>query len=66
MVFTDSKKVDADLVGKNPLFDDVPDRLGMRKWAVVFVVGDIAECVEAEDEWELPRLAFARGSSYRL
>jgi MaoC like domain len=41
-------------------------RLGMRERAVVFVVGDIAECVEAEDERELSRRAFARRSADRL
>ena len=58
VVFTDSEEVDADLVGKYALFDEVPDRLGMRERAIVVVVRDIAEGVEAEDEWELPMSAF--------
>jgi hypothetical protein len=29
VVFTDPEEVHADLVGKDPLFDDIPDRLGM-------------------------------------
>jgi hypothetical protein len=33
-----SEDVDADLVGKDALLDDVPDRLCMRQGAVVFVV----------------------------
>ena len=53
VVFTDSEEVDADLVGKDTLFDEVPDRLGMRERAIVIVVGDIAEGVETEDKWEL-------------
>jgi hypothetical protein len=40
------------------LFDDVADRLGMRERAVVLVVHEIAECVEAEDERELRGFAF--------
>jgi len=29
VVFTDPEEVHADLVGKDPLFDDIPNRLGM-------------------------------------
>jgi hypothetical protein len=29
VVFTDPKEVHADLIGKDTLFDDVADRLGM-------------------------------------
>jgi len=61
-VLTDPEEVHTNLVGKDTLFDEVADRLGMGEWAVVIVVGDIAEGVEAEDEWELRR--FACGSSY--
>jgi hypothetical protein len=50
VVFTNPEEVDADLVGKDALLDDVPDRLRMRERAVVFVVRDVAECVEAEHE----------------
>jgi hypothetical protein len=52
MVLSDAEEVDADLVGQDTLLDDVPDRLGVRERVVVGVVGDIAERVEPEDEWE--------------
>jgi hypothetical protein len=61
VVFPDPEEVHADLVGEDTLFDDVADRLGMGEGAVVIVVGDIAEGIEAEDEGELRR--FASGSS---
>jgi len=68
VVFTDPEEVHADLVGKDTLFDDIPDRLGMGEWAVVIVVGDIAEGVEAEDELrhhELALTVLMRSSSAR-
>ena len=52
MVFTDPEEVDADLVGENALLDEVPDRLRVRQRAAVGVVGDVAERIEPEDEWE--------------
>src|SRR5256714_14804342 len=53
VVFANPEEIHADLVGKDPLFDDVPDCLSVREWAVILVVGDIAEGVEAEGKWEL-------------
>jgi hypothetical protein len=50
VVFTDPEEVHPDLVAKDTLFDEVPDRLGMREWTIVIVVRDIAEGVEAEDK----------------
>jgi hypothetical protein len=50
VVLSDSEEVDADLVGEDALFDDVPDRLRMREREVVFVMRDVAERVEAEHE----------------
>jgi len=52
VVLTDAKEVDPHLVGEDPLFDEVADRLGMGDRAVVFVVGDVAESVEPEDQRE--------------
>jgi hypothetical protein len=52
VVFTDPEEVHAHLVGKDTLLDNVADRLGVGEGAVVIVVGDIAEGVEAEDERE--------------
>jgi hypothetical protein len=54
MVFADSKEVHAHLLGQDTMFDQVPDGLGMGDRAVVIVVGDVAEGIEAEDEWEPP------------
>ena len=34
VVFPDPEEVDANLVGKDALFDEVPDRLGVRERAV--------------------------------
>src|SRR5258708_9226094 len=53
VVFANPEEIHADLVGKDPLFDDVPDGLSVREWAVILVVRDIAEGVEAEGQWEL-------------
>jgi len=58
VVLTDSEEIDADLVGKDTLFDEIPDCLRVREWTVVIVVGDIAESVEAEDNWEPSRSPF--------
>ena len=55
VVLADPEEVDADLVGEDALLDEVPDRLRVRERAVVLVVRDIAEGVEAEDKWELRR-----------
>jgi hypothetical protein len=60
VVFTDPEVVRPDLVGQDTLFDKVPDRSGMGERAVVIVVGDIAEGVQAENKWEPCR--FTRGS----
>jgi hypothetical protein len=57
VVLADPKEVDADLVGEDALFDDIPDRLGMGLRSVFLVVGAIAERVEPEDERELRKLA---------
>jgi hypothetical protein len=51
-MFADAEELDTHLVGQHPLFDKVPDCLSVRQWAIFIVMGDIAECVEAEDEWE--------------
>jgi hypothetical protein len=53
VVLTDPEEVHPHLVGEHTLFDEVPDRLGMREWAVIIVMRDIAEGVEAEDKGEL-------------
>ena len=60
MVLTDAEEVDADLLGEDALFDDVPNRLGVGERAVLGVVGDVAEGVQPEDEREL-RLLVAGG-----
>jgi hypothetical protein len=52
VVFTDPDEIDPDLVGEDTLFDKVADRLCMGERAVVVVVGDVAEGVEPEGEWE--------------
>jgi hypothetical protein len=65
-MFADAEEVDADLFCEDALFDDVPDRLGVREWAVVLVVGEIAEYIEAEDEWEVRRLVFLGEGSDNL
>ena len=52
-MLADPEEVDTDLVGKDAMFDEVPNRLRMRERAVVGVVSDIAEGVEPEDEREL-------------
>ena len=52
MVLANPEEVDADLVGKDTLFDEVPDCLGMRERAIVLVMGDVAEGVEAEAKRE--------------
>ena len=46
------KKSTPDLVGQDSLLDHIADRLGVRQRAVIGVVGDVAEGVEAEDERE--------------
>ncbi len=53
VVFANPEEINADLVGKDPLFDDVADGLSVREGAVLLVVRDIAEGVEAEGKWEL-------------
>src|SRR2546423_14581218 len=53
VVFANPEEIHADLVGKDPLFDDVADGLRVREGAVILVVRDIAEGVEAEGQWEL-------------
>src|SRR5712692_7715109 len=53
MVFANPEEIHTDLVGKHPLFDEVADGLSVRDWAVILVVRDIAEGVEAEGKWEL-------------
>jgi len=58
VVLTDAEEIHAYLLGKYTLFDEVPDRLGMREWAVVSIVGDIAEGVEAEYEREVRGFAW--------
>jgi hypothetical protein len=58
VVLTDPEEIDADLVGKDTLLDEIPDCLRVREWTVVIVVGDIAESVEAEDNWEPFRSTF--------
>ncbi len=50
MVLADAEEVDADFVGEDALFDDVPNRLGVRLRAIVLVVSPITERVETEDE----------------
>ncbi len=52
MVLADPEEVHADLVGQDPLLDDVPYGLGVGQRAVVLVVGDVAKRVQAEDQGE--------------
>src|SRR5215469_1629450 len=52
MVFANPKEIQTDLVGQHPFFDDVADGLRVREWAILLVVRDIAEGVEAEGQWE--------------
>jgi hypothetical protein len=49
-VLANAEDVDADLVGKDALLDDVADGLGVRQRAVVVVMADVAGGVETEDE----------------
>src|SRR6202011_2903717 len=60
VVFANPEEIHTDLVGKDPLFNDVPDGLSVREWAVILVVRDIAEGVEAEGKWELHRCSTGR------
>ncbi len=53
VVLADAEEVDAQLVGKDTFLDDVSDGLGMRERAVLGIVGDVPERVEAEDKREL-------------
>ena len=55
VTFTNAEEVHAKLVGQDTLIDEVPDCLGMRERAIIIVVRDIAEGVEAEDKGELVR-----------
>jgi hypothetical protein len=59
-VFADPEEVHADPVGKNALFDDVADRLGMRRQATIVIAGAVPECVEAEFKRELRRFSTSR------
>jgi hypothetical protein len=52
VVLADPEEVDADLVGQDALLDEVADRLCVRERAVLSIVRDVAERVEAEDEWK--------------
>jgi hypothetical protein len=52
-VFADAKEVDTHLLGQDSMFDQVPDGLGMGDGAVVIVVSDVAEGIEAENQWKL-------------
>ena len=64
VVFADPEEVHPDLVGKDALFDDIADRLGVREPVALLVVGEVAEGVEAEDQRELP--GFDGGRWYRV
>ena len=50
VVLADPEEVHAHLLGENTLLDHVPERLGVGERAVLGVVGDIAEGVQAEDK----------------
>jgi hypothetical protein len=45
-MLANTEEVDADLIGKDALPDDIPNRLGMRVRAIILVVRPIAERVE--------------------
>jgi hypothetical protein len=49
-MLADPEVIRTDMVGKYPLLDDVPDRLGMPEGPVVLVMRDVAEGVESEDQ----------------
>ena len=53
VVLADAEEVDADLVGEHALLDDAADRLRVGERPAAVVVDQVAERVEAEDEWEL-------------
>jgi hypothetical protein len=53
VVLADPEEVHADLVCQDPLLYEIPDRLRVGERAIVIVVRDIAERVEAEEEREL-------------
>jgi len=53
VVFANPKEIQGNLVRKDPLLDEIPDSLRVRERAVILVVRDIAEGVEAKGEWEL-------------
>jgi hypothetical protein len=50
MMLADAERVDADLVGQDPLLDDVPDDLRLVPAASRSVKGDVAERVESEPQ----------------
>ena len=50
VMLADPEVIRTDMVGKYPLLDDVPDRLGMPEGPVVLVMRDVAEGVESEDQ----------------
>jgi hypothetical protein len=49
-MLADAEEIDADLVRKNPLIDDVPDHLRVRQKFAVRSARYVAEGVEAEFE----------------
>ena len=53
MVFADPEEVEPDLIRQNPLFDEVPDRLGMRQRLAVRIESDVTEGIQPEDEREV-------------
>jgi hypothetical protein len=57
VVLADAEEVNANLVGKDALLDDVTDRLCVRFGLTVLVVRPVAERVKPENERELLRLA---------
>ena len=52
VVFADPEEVDANLLGDDTMFDEVTKYPGVREWAVLVVMGGIAEGVETQDERE--------------
>src|SRR5258706_2549638 len=64
MVFANPVEIHADLVRKDPLLDKIPDRLRVRERAVILVMRDIAEGVEAKGEWELHGYGCSTGRYY--
>ena len=58
VMLTDADEIDACLIGKDPLIDEIADDLRGRKRLVVGTGGDVAKCIDAEFELLGHKVAF--------